>query len=91
MAKPVSDRPGPTITEMVPAMLAERLKALCVIGENPKCGGPDWQHLHHALKELDFLAAQDLFLMEAPARITDAVRSGTLFCRSILAKTQPIS
>ena len=62
--RPLSDRPGLTITEMVPAMLAGKLKALYVIGENPKLSDPDWQHLHHALKELDFLVVQDLFLSE---------------------------
>jgi predicted molibdopterin-dependent oxidoreductase YjgC len=36
-------------------MLSGKPKALYVIGENPKLSDPDWQHLHHALKELDFL------------------------------------
>ena len=70
--RPLSDRPGLTITEMVPAMLAGKLKALYVIGENPKLSEPDWQHLHHALKELDFLVVQDLFLSET-AQVADVV------------------
>jgi formate dehydrogenase alpha subunit len=70
--RPLSDRPGLTITEMVPAMLAGKLKALYVIGENPKLSDPDWQHLHHALKELDFLVVQDLFLSET-AQVADVV------------------
>jgi formate dehydrogenase alpha subunit len=70
--RPLSDRPGMTITEMVPAMLSGKLKALYVIGENPKLSDPDWQHLHHALKELDFLVVQDLFLSET-AQVADVV------------------
>ena len=70
--RPLSDRPGLTITEMVPAMMSGKLKALYVIGENPKLSEPDWQHLHHALKELDFLVVQDLFLSET-AQVADVV------------------
>jgi formate dehydrogenase alpha subunit len=70
--RPLSDRPGMTITEMVPAMLSGKLRALYVIGENPKLSDPDWQHLHHALKELDFLVVQDLFLSET-AQVADVV------------------
>jgi len=67
-------RPGLTITEMVPAMLDGRLKGLFVIGENPKLSDPDWQHFHHALKALDFLVVQDLFLSET-AQVADVVLS----------------
>jgi predicted molibdopterin-dependent oxidoreductase YjgC len=35
-----------------------------VIGENPKLSDPDWNHFHHALKNLDLLIVQDLFLSE---------------------------
>lgn len=71
---PLSQRPGLTITDMVPAMLEGRLKGLVVIGENPKLSDPDWNHLHHALKELDFLVVQDLFLSET-AQVADVVFS----------------
>ncbi len=66
------DRPGMTILEMINAVLDGRLKALFVIGENPKLSDPDWQHLHHALKELEFLVVQDLFLSET-AQVADVV------------------
>jgi formate dehydrogenase alpha subunit len=66
------DRPGLTILEMINAVLDGRLKALFVIGENPKLSDPDWHHLHHALKELDFLVVQDLFLSET-AQVADVV------------------
>lgn len=66
------DKPGMTITDMVPAMLEGRLKALYVIGENPKLSDPDWNHLHHALKNLDLLVVQELFLSET-AQVADIV------------------
>ena len=68
----LTDKPGLTITDMVPAMLEGRLKALYVIGENPKLSDPDWNHLHHALKNLDLLVVQELFLSET-AQVADIV------------------
>jgi predicted molibdopterin-dependent oxidoreductase YjgC len=62
--KNIPDKPGMTITDMVPAMLEGKLKALYVIGENPKLSDPDWNHFNHALKELDLIITQDLFLSE---------------------------
>jgi len=70
----LSDQPGMTITDMVRAMLDGRLKALYVIGENPKLSDPDWNHFHHALKALDLLVVQDLFLSET-AQLADVVFS----------------
>lgn len=72
--KKLSARPGLTITDMIPAMLEGKLKGLYVIGENPKLSDPDWNHLNHALKELDFLVVQELFLSET-AQVADVVFS----------------
>jgi predicted molibdopterin-dependent oxidoreductase YjgC len=72
--QPLSERPGLTITDMIPAMLEGKLKGLYVIGENPKLSDPDWNHLSHALKELDFLVVQELFLSET-AQVADVVFS----------------
>jgi formate dehydrogenase alpha subunit len=66
------DTPGLTITDMVPAMLEGKLKGLYVIGENPKLSDPDWNHFNHALKELDFLVVQELFLSET-AQVADVI------------------
>jgi formate dehydrogenase alpha subunit len=70
--RPLSDKPGMTITDMISAMLDGRLKALYVIGENPKLSDPDWNHLQHALNRLDLLIVQELFLSET-AQIADVV------------------
>jgi formate dehydrogenase alpha subunit len=66
---------GLTITDMVPAMLDGKLKGLYVIGENPKLSDPDWNHFNHALKKLDFLVVQELFLSET-AQVADVVLAG---------------
>ena len=68
----IPESPGMTITEMVEAMNEGKLRALYVIGENPKLSDPDWNHLHHALKQLDFLAVQEIFLSET-AQVADVV------------------
>lgn len=55
---------GMTMTEMLPAALEGRIKALYIIGENPAISDPD---AHHAIKEmqaLEFLVVQDIFLTE---------------------------
>ncbi len=70
----IPEKPGLTITDMVPAMLEGKLKGLYVIGENPKLSDPDWNHLNHALKQLDFLVVQELFLSET-AQVADVVFS----------------
>jgi formate dehydrogenase alpha subunit len=70
----LSERPGLTITDMIPAILDGKLKGLYVIGENPKLSDPDWNHLNAALKKLDFLVVQDLFLSET-AQVADVVLS----------------
>ena len=60
----LSDKPGLTIPDMVKAIDAGKLKALYVVGENPKLSDPDMNHLRHAMKKLDLLIVQDIFLSE---------------------------
>ena len=62
--RPLPDKPGLTILEMVKAMEEGRLKALYVVGENPKLSDPDMNHLRHAMKNLELLIVQELFLSE---------------------------
>ena len=69
------DKPGLTITDMIPAMLEGKLKGLYVIGENPKLSDPDWNHLSMAMEKLDFLVVQELFLSET-AQVADVVLAG---------------
>ena len=74
----LSAKPGLTITDMIPAMLEGRFKALYVIDENPKLSDPDWNHLNHALEKLDFLVVQELFLSET-AQVADVVFAAASF------------
>jgi len=62
--KPLSDKIGYTITDMIQAMLDGKLKALYVIGENPRMSDPDQNHLDKALANLEFLVCQDIYLTE---------------------------
>jgi formate dehydrogenase alpha subunit len=66
------ERAGYTVTEMVQMMMEGDLKALYVIGENPKLSDADRNHLNKALAKLDFLAVQGLFLSET-AQVADVV------------------
>lgn len=72
--RPLPEHPGLTITDMVNAMLEGKLKALYVIGENPKLSDPDLNHFSHALAKLELLIVQDLFLSET-AQVADVVLS----------------
>jgi len=69
------DKVGYTITDMIQAMLDGKLKALYVIGENPKMSDPDQNHIDKALANLDFLVCQDIFLSET-AQKADVVFAG---------------
>ena len=68
----LSKKPGYTVTEMVQMMIEGDLKALYVIGENPKLSDADRNHLNRALARLDLLVVQGLFLSET-AQVADVV------------------
>ena len=52
---------GLAITEMADAMLDGKIKALFVMGENPRISDPDASHLEEALKNLEFMVSIDIF------------------------------
>ena len=53
--KDLSDQIGYTITDMIQAMIDGKLKALYVVGENPKVSDPNQNHLDKALDKLELL------------------------------------
>ena len=57
-------QPGITVVEMMHAVLEGKLKAMYVMGENPMLSDPNLAHVEEALKALDFLVVQDIFLSE---------------------------
>lgn len=64
--------PGLTVTEMMTAAAAGKIKAMYIMGENPVLSDPDAAHVEEVLKNLEFLVVQDIFLTET-ARLADVV------------------
>jgi len=64
--------PGLTVVEMINAAAEGKLKGLYVMGENPMLSDPDVTHVEEALKKLDLLVVQDIFLTET-AQLADVV------------------
>ena len=74
----LSDTVGLTVTEILPAVLDGRVKALVVLGENPVMSDPDSLHVEKALKAVDFLLVIDIFRTPT-AELADVVLPGTSF------------
>jgi len=70
--------PGLTLTEIIPAAAAGRLKGLFILGENPLVSDPESHHVANALKQIDFLVVQDIFLTETAA-LADVVLPAACF------------
>ena len=70
--------PGLTLTEMFDAAYEGKIKAAYVMGENPILSDADANHTEKALKNLEFLVVQDLFLTET-ARLADVVLPAVSF------------
>ncbi len=61
----MTDRPaGLTVTSMVEAAGRGELKAMYVVGENPFLDEANLAHAQHAMRNLEFLVVQDIFLQE---------------------------
>ena len=56
--------PGLTATEMMDAAVKGKIKAMYIMGENPIITDPNMHHTVEALRSLDFLVVQDIFLTE---------------------------
>ena len=69
---------GLALPEMLDGALDGSVKAFFVLGENPVQSDPDGSHVKKALKNLDFLVVQDIFLNET-AKLADVVLPGTSF------------
>ena len=72
------DKKGLTITEMMDAADKGELSFLYIMGENPMISDPDQNHIREALKKLDFLLVQDIFLSET-AEFADVVLPAASF------------
>jgi formate dehydrogenase major subunit/formate dehydrogenase alpha subunit len=56
--------PGLTATEMMDAAVEGKIKAMYIMGENPIITDPNMHHTVEALRSLDFLVVQDIFLTD---------------------------
>lgn len=56
--------PGLTTTEMVEGILLGTVKGWYVMGENPLMSEPNLNHARHAVEQLEFYVAQDIFFNE---------------------------
>ena len=74
----LSDKPGLTLMEITEGAKNKTVRGLYIFGENPVVSDPDTHHLTEALKNLDFLVVQDLFLTET-AQLADVVLPGASF------------
>ena len=72
------DKKGLTITEMMDSANRGELSFLYIMGENPMISDPDQNHIKVALKKLDFLLVQDIFLTET-AEFADVVLPAASF------------
>ena len=69
---------GLTVTEIIEGAYSGKIKALYIMGENPMLSDPDIVHVAKALKNLEFLVVQDIFLTET-GEFADVVLPGACF------------
>lgn len=69
---------GLTVVEIFKKASKNDLKSLYIIGENPVVSDPDQNHVKKALRELNFLVVQDIFLTET-AEYADVVLPASSF------------
>ncbi|MDA3832678.1 MAG: formate dehydrogenase subunit alpha, partial [Spirochaetales bacterium] len=71
-------KPGLAATDMWPAILEGKIKGMYIVGENPLVSDPNLKHIEAALKKLDFLVVQDIFMTET-AKIANVVLPAASF------------
>ena len=70
--------PGLTVVEIMHAVLADKIKGMYIMGENPAMSDPNLNHARKALAALDHLVVQDIFLTET-AFLADVVLPASAF------------
>lgn len=71
-------KPGLKLTEMFPAAVDGKIKAMYIMGENPLVSDADLAHIEHCVEALEFFVVQDIFLTET-AQQADVVLPGVSF------------
>jgi predicted molibdopterin-dependent oxidoreductase YjgC len=76
--RPLPTGDGLTVVEMMEAASRGRVRGMYIMGENPMLSDPDLGHVEEALRSLEFLAVQDIFLTET-ARLAHVVLPAAAF------------
>lgn len=74
----LNPKPGLTLGEIFDAAHDGTVKAIYLVGENPVITDPNAAHIEEALKRLEFLVVQDIFLSET-ARLAHVVLPAASF------------
>ncbi|HET6485432.1 MAG TPA: formate dehydrogenase subunit alpha [Spirochaetia bacterium] len=69
---------GLTTVEIVKAAADKKIRGMLIMGENPVLTDPNSAHAEEALRSLEFLVVQDIFLTET-ARLADVVLPAACF------------
>jgi formate dehydrogenase alpha subunit len=69
---------GLTVLEMIEGIEKGKVKAMVIMGENPLLSDPDVSHVREALKKLDLLVVQDIFITET-GELADVLLPGASF------------
>lgn len=76
--RPLSDKVGLTLSEILNAVTEDKVRMLWVFGENPAISDPDTTHVEHALDHCEFLVVSDLFMTET-AEFADVILPAVSF------------
>lgn len=74
-------RRGVTKITAIDQMLRGKMKAVYIMGENTVVSDPNASHVEHALRKVDFLVVQDIFLTET-AQLADVVLPAAAFAET---------
>ncbi len=74
----LSDKVGMTMTEMIPGILEDKVRALYILAEDPIMSDPDTNHIRHCLKQADFIVLQEIFPTET-SPYADVLLPGVTF------------
>jgi predicted molibdopterin-dependent oxidoreductase YjgC len=69
---------GMTMTEMIPGILEDKVRALYILAEDPIMSDPDTNHIRHCLKQADFIVLQEIFPTET-SPYADVLLPGVTF------------
>ena len=74
----LGEKPGLTVTEMIPQAGEGKLRALYIMGEDPVLTDPDSNHVRAALEACELLVLQEIFPSET-AEYADVLLPGVTF------------